>query len=127
MTGSLETEPDSGGIKNKRTMVFQVLVAGSSFCSASPPSPPPSVLPESDPAVPLEADPGDAAPHRLPSGVAASSERGLEEGLAPVAESGVLLALRSPWGAKVASRLMEGTPSVTAVGETAFRRGLWEA
>lgn len=76
---------------------FQVLGADSSFCSASPLSAPPSVLPESDPVVPLEAAPGDAAPHGVPSGVAAASERGLEAGLA----------LRSPWVSKVASRLSE--------------------
>lgn len=76
---------------------FQVLGADSSFCSASPLSAPPSVLPESDPVVPLEAAPGDTAPHGVPSGVAAASERGLEAGLA----------LRSPWVSKVASRLSE--------------------
>lgn len=57
--------------------------------------------------MPLEAAPGDAAPHKLPSGVAAANERGLEAGLALMAESGVRVALRSTWGAKVASPLSE--------------------
>lgn len=77
--------------------------------------------------MPLEAPPGDAAPCRLPSGVAAANERGLEAGLALVAELGVRQVLKSPSGTTVASRLSERTPPVTAVGEAALRRGLWEA
>lgn len=91
---------------------------------ASSQSSTPTVLAESDPAVPLEARPGDAALCRLPSGVAASRERGLEAGLAPTTESGVRLALSSPSGTTVASGLSMRRLPVTAVGDMALRRGL---
>lgn len=95
-----------------------------SFCR---PSPSASSSDLADPAVPLEATPGDAAPCWLPSGVTTVSEWGLEAGLGLVTESGVRMTLRSPSGTAVASGLPQVTPSVTAGGEAAFSRGLWEA